>query len=135
MKVGIIGCGVIGAAHVRILRKLMWNVHLCLCDLNRSTAEKLSDQFDAQGIYTSIDELLSKERPDTVHILTPVSTHLALAEKTLRAGCHIYVEKPITETAFEYKRLFSRQEKRFHLENLEGSFLYIVIGCVLGPAM
>lgn len=111
MKIGIIGCGMIAAAHVRILRKLMQNAHLCLCDLNRSNAKKLADQFDAQGIYTSIDDLLSKERPDTVHILTPVSTHFTLAEKAFRAGCHIYVEKPITETASEYKRLFELAKK------------------------
>ena len=111
MKIGIIGCGTIGAAHVRILLKLMRNARLCLCDLNRSNAEKLATKFKAQGIYTSIEDLLSKERPDTVHILTPVSTHLALAQKAIRARCHIYVEKPITEKTSEYKRLFKLAKK------------------------
>jgi len=105
MKIGIIGCGKIAEAHARAIKKMMRNVQLYLCDINRENAESLATLFGAQGIYINLEELLSKETLDTVHILTPVYGHFEIAEKALLAGCHIYIEKPATETIVEYKKL------------------------------
>ena len=84
---------------------MMRNVQLYLCDINRENAESLATFFGAQGIYINLEELLSKETLDAVHILTPVSAHYEIAVKALCAECHIYIEKPATETIVEYKKL------------------------------
>jgi len=105
MKIGIIGCGKIAESHVKIIKKIISNSDLYLCDANKGNAEKLAANFGAKGIYNSAEELLSKEKPDAVHILTPVYAHFEIAEKALCAGCHIYIEKPATETIVEYKKL------------------------------
>jgi predicted dehydrogenase len=56
-------------------------------------------------VYHYFDDLLSFEQIDTVHILTPPPTHAAIAEKAILAGCHVLVEKPMTETVVEFTRL------------------------------
>ena len=112
MKIGIIGCGLIAASHVRIIRKLMQNVELCLCDLERSNAEKLGSKFGINKIFTSAEELVSNQKLDTVHILTPVFSHFDLAQTALQAGCHVYIEKPVTESTLEYNRLFALAKKQ-----------------------
>lgn len=44
--------------------------------------------------YPSLTELLAHHRPDIVSIATPIGTHGALATEALRAGCHVFLEKP-----------------------------------------
>src|SRR5262245_39917738 len=47
--------------------------------------------------FKTPQEVLTSERPDVVHIVTPPVTHAVLARMALKAGSHIYVEKPFTE--------------------------------------
>jgi len=101
----MVGCGMIALSHARIIRQFLKDASLYLCDVNRNNAEMLADKFGAQQIYTDMDELLSREAPDTAHILTPPSTHAELAEKAISAGCHVLVEKPVTETLAEFNKL------------------------------
>ncbi|MHA1343134.1 MAG: Gfo/Idh/MocA family protein [Promethearchaeota archaeon] len=105
MNIGIIGCGAIAESHTRIIKGLMKNINLFLCDIDKSKAEKLANRYKIQNIYTNVDELISKEKLHTAHILTPLSDHFEIAKKALRAGCHIYIEKPITESIIELKDL------------------------------
>lgn len=105
MKIALVGCGVIAASHLRFLKKIIPSANIHLCDLDQSKAKEFASKSCIQGIYTSLDDLLSSEKPDTAHILTPPPTHTALAEKAIRAGCHVLIEKPVTETAEEFIKI------------------------------
>jgi len=59
---------------------------------------------EARG-YASLNELIEAEHPDVVHIVTPLDTHFELARQALRAGCHVYVEKPVVSRAGEIAEL------------------------------
>ena len=120
MKVALIGCGRIAPTHLRVLKEVVPEAEVYLCDVNRSQAEKLSTKWAVQGIYTSLDDLLSSRKPHTVHILTPPQTHAALAEKAIQADCHALVEKPMTETAEELAKLAETARKRKRV--LAGNF-------------
>jgi predicted dehydrogenase/nucleoside-diphosphate-sugar epimerase len=65
-------------------------------------------------MYTSFGELLKVQRPDVVHVVTPLDTHFQLARQALEAGCHVYVEKPVVETGTEIEELveLARTRKR-----------------------
>jgi predicted dehydrogenase/nucleoside-diphosphate-sugar epimerase len=56
---------------------------------------------DDARLVAEADELLDDIRPDVVHIVTPPATHASFAMRALRAGCHVYVEKPFTLTRAE----------------------------------
>jgi predicted dehydrogenase len=45
--------------------------------------------------YVSLDELLRKEKPDVVAVASPAEFHRAALEAALRAGCHVFCEKPL----------------------------------------
>ena len=49
--------------------------------------------------------MLEAERPDVVHIATPPQSHLPLAMTALDAGCHVFVEKPLTLCHADSQRL------------------------------
>ncbi|MGH7540805.1 MAG: Gfo/Idh/MocA family oxidoreductase, partial [Gemmatimonadota bacterium] len=62
--------------------------------------------------YESLTRLLERERVDVVHICTPAETHVELARQALRAGCHLYIEKPFAITVSEADELFRLADER-----------------------
>ena len=60
------------------------------------TTKLLEQTFGYHGkSYTSVDEMLQRERPDIVDICSPNSTHYPAALRALDAGCHVLCEKPL----------------------------------------
>ena len=55
----------------------------------------------------SFADLLQSAAVDVVHVCTPPETHVSLAELALNGGCHVYVEKPFTETSRDAAHLLS----------------------------
>lgn len=91
MKVAVIGCGLIAQVHAAVLRS-MEEIGLCaFVDIRRERAEAL-----AQGapVYTDYQEMLAAEQPDAVHICTPHHLHVPMAIDCLKAGSHVFLEKP-----------------------------------------
>lgn len=111
MKTAIIGCGVVAKSHLRILARLYPGNRICLCDSDEERVSQLATEAAADSWFTDFDRLLESERPDAVHIVTPPSTHFALAEKALSSGCSVFLEKPATETEQECTKLFELAEK------------------------
>ncbi|MFN0157975.1 MAG: Gfo/Idh/MocA family protein [Bacteroidota bacterium] len=107
MNIGIIGCGVIAASHVRILRRLKPGVHIAVCDVDARKAEAFAAEWNITAVYTDVDSMLQRENPLAVHIVTPPHLHASLSEKAILAGAHVFVEKPITERAADYERIAS----------------------------
>jgi UDP-N-acetylglucosamine 3-dehydrogenase len=95
MKVGVVGTGGWGKNHVRVLNEL--HCLSAICDMNAERTDSFSKNYHVPG-YTSLVEMLKKEELDAVTICTPASTHFSMASKTLAAGLHTFVEKPMTTT-------------------------------------
>ncbi|MDM1049665.1 Gfo/Idh/MocA family oxidoreductase [Sphingobacterium hotanense] len=74
---------------------------------------KKNAQLDYPHIisYDSIDELLNDPEIELVVVNTPNDTHVAFAEKALRAGKHVLIEKPVAPTAKEAAKLFEIAEE------------------------
>jgi predicted dehydrogenase len=60
--------------------------------------------------FASLDDLVSKGKPDLIIIATPPASHVPLAIDALRAGCHVFLEKPIAPSLAEARTL--RREAR-----------------------
>lgn len=106
LKAAVVGCGAIADGHVEQIQKLGASV-VAVCDRERLMAEQLAVRFGIPGIYNDYERMLSETTPDVVHITTPPQSHLELAVKALDAGCHAYVEKPVTVTGAEAERLIA----------------------------
>jgi predicted dehydrogenase len=94
-RVGVVGTGGWGKNHVRVLNELQCLA--AICDVNKERADSFSKNFHVPA-YSSLDEMLKKEKLDAVNVCTPASTHFAMASKALTAGLHVFVEKPMTTT-------------------------------------
>ena len=105
MRVGFVGAGGIAPEHADALR-LLGDIDLAaVCDLQVSRAEALAAAHAIPGVYSSLQEMLAKEKLDVVHILTQPQHHVDPAIECMRAGCHVYVEKPLGMTTQTCRRL------------------------------
>ena len=110
MKVAVIGIGSMGFNHLRVYSE-MRNVEVVgASDLNRERLQLIKDRFSVAS-YTSYQDLIEKEKPDAVSITVPTSEHENVASYALNKGAHVLVEKPISATVEEGKRLIALAKK------------------------
>ena len=72
---------------------------VAICDLDTARLAQVGDQFGIAARYTDLAEMLAAERLDGVIVSTPHVAHTGPAIASLRAGCHVLVEKPMATTA------------------------------------
>ncbi len=107
LKVAVVGCGQIADGHAGEIQKLSNAKLVAVCDLEPLMAEQLAVRFGVPAHYSDLERLLSREKPDVLHICTPPASHLPLAKAALSAGCHLYVEKPLALTHAQTEELLA----------------------------
>lgn len=123
MNIGIVGCGDIIDAHIVAIRKSVQDFNLYLCDKDLEKAKAIKNKNDVTGIFSDFDEMLSKIKFDSVHILTPPTSHVQLAKKALLANCNVIIEKPPANTVEEMKYLYELSEKKGKILCVDHSLL------------
>lgn len=108
MKIVQIGTGGWGKNHTRILSQL--GVLVAVCDADSQKSKEYGEKYSVNH-YTSSDELLSAEEFDGAFVVTPTSTHTAIAQKLLEAKKHVFVEKPMTYKSEDGQNLAKIAEK------------------------
>lgn len=104
IKVGIVGTGFIGPAHIEALRRLP-NVEVAaLCEVNIELAEAKAKQLGIARWYT-FEDLIAQEDIQSVHICTPNFLHYSQSKAALLAGKHVICEKPLAKDLAEAEEL------------------------------
>ncbi|MGP9539324.1 Gfo/Idh/MocA family protein [Brachybacterium sp. AOP43-C2-M15] len=99
MKVAVLGCGSISAAYFATLAGLSNVEVVSVTDLDRDLAEKAASE---QGVpRRDLAEVLADPEVDAVLNITPPRAHAPLCIEALRAGKHVYVEKPFAAAGEE----------------------------------
>jgi predicted dehydrogenase len=78
-------------------------------------------------VFPSVETMLARVEADVLAVLTPPDTHVALAALGLRAGCHVFCEKPVAPTLAEADELAARAREagRSVVVNQEYRFMNI----------
>jgi UDP-N-acetylglucosamine 3-dehydrogenase len=104
LQVAVIGTGFWGRNHARVFKELEETELLAVCDTNRERVESIAKQFQVKG-YTNSAILLEKEEVEAVSICTWSISLAEEAERALRAGKHVLVEKPMASNVKQAKKL------------------------------
>lgn len=99
--VAVIGCGYWGQHLVRNFSEL-GHLH-AICDEDASTAEQFATRYKVRN--ESFEEILGDESIEGVVIGTPAVTHAEVVEESLKAGKHVFVEKPLALNPAEAEKL------------------------------
>jgi predicted dehydrogenase len=109
MKILFAGLGSIGQRHVRNLRLLRGSNLELLAYRVRGSAPLLTDELEVDGSasvevkygirsYADLDEALA-QAPQAVFVCNPTRDHVSVALAAARAGCHLFIEKPLSDRA------------------------------------
>ncbi|MGV1049410.1 MAG: Gfo/Idh/MocA family protein [Solirubrobacterales bacterium] len=108
LRFGLIGLGYWGPNLLRVLADMPEAEIAWICDLDSTRLERFGRRFPGSARTTDVDDLFDDPELDAILIATPVFTHFDLASRSLRAGKHTFVEKPLassSEDAGELLRL------------------------------
>lgn len=96
LRAAIVGCGGMARWHARAMRTLdNYQIAAC-CDLDERAAGELAEEVGVAAIYADYDDMLARERPDVVTIVTPNDSHADLTIRAAEAGARgVYCEKPM----------------------------------------
>ena len=96
--IAVIGCGrIANNAHFPAFEK-MDNVRVkYACDIIKEKAEAIKEKFDfIENIITDYKDAIADPEVEAVYVLTPNYAHYTVTMDALRAGKHVFCEKPIT---------------------------------------
>jgi len=107
IRTGIIGMGFIGVSHIEAVRRIGFARLAAVADSNQALAAAKASEFDVPKCYPTVEELLADPEIDVVHNCTPNNLHLEVNEKIIKAGKHVFSEKPLGMTSKETERMLA----------------------------
>ena len=124
VRIGVVGLGYWGPQVVRNLVELPVADVGYICDLREEALKPLGERYPALRLTTRFKELLNDETIEAVAIATPVATHYELAAAALRAGKHVFVEKPLAASSGQAVKLLKLARERSLVLMPGHTFLY-----------
>ena len=127
LTAGVIGAGIMGAAHAREFNENPHTTLVGVADLDEAKADEVAGKANTTAYY-SAEDLLQKAKPDVVIIATPDPYHLAPLLTVLDAGVkHILLQKPFATSVDHAEQMAAAIEKA-------GAQCYVTYGTRQNPA-
>src|ERR1019366_7777997 len=112
IRVGVIGYGYWGPNIVRNFQGQGDCKVVSICDVDSGALQRA--KLAHHNLHHTNDplQLIGSADVDAVAVITPVWTHFDLAKKALKAGKHVFIEKPFTSTSAQAEELIELAEKK-----------------------
>lgn len=112
LGLAVVGLGYWGPNLVRNVHELDDVTLEVVCDLRDDARAAVARRYPSVRTTADFRAVLEDDTVDAVLIATPVSTHHPLAAAALRAGKHVFVEKPLAASSAESLELIGLAEER-----------------------
>ena len=93
VRIGVVGAGGMAAYHIPGFRAGGAEV-VALADVNLPAAQAAAERFGIGKVYADVGEMLARADLDAVSVITPNKFHKPLVLQALKAGKHVFCEKP-----------------------------------------
>ncbi len=107
IKVGVIGTGFIGKAHIEGIRRVPGLEVYAVAEQNKQQLDKIIEELYIPVGYNNYNDLLKDQKIDSVHICVPNNLHYKIAKAAIIAGKHVVCEKPLAVSTDEANELAS----------------------------
>jgi len=105
VRVAVVGLGYWGPNLVRNLHTLRGADLQMICDQNAQRLDQITRRHPTSRTTVDFTDVLEDDAIEAVVIATPIRTHYRLADAALRAGKHVFVEKPLAASSREAQDL------------------------------
>lgn len=106
VRLGIIGCGVIGSNHIRSAKEVPELIDLvAISDLREEVLKDTAEKNEIPKTFTEGDALLEDDDIEAVTLAMPAHLRTALGLKAFANGKHVLTEKPVAMNASEVQQL------------------------------
>jgi predicted dehydrogenase len=102
LKVGVFGAGHLGKFHLNNWKEIKDAKLVGFYDPNDAIAQAVSEKYNLKW-FDEVNSLLAQI--DAADIVAPTNHHFSLCEAAIRAGKHVFVEKPLTNTIEEGRQI------------------------------
>ena len=120
LRVASVGCGPRGQAHIHAMRASGVVDLLAACDLHEEKLRAVGAKYQVPHLYKDLSEMVRREQPDLVDIVTPPTIRVEVVEAAVAAGArNILIEKPIGLRPSDARRLRELGEECFIAVNTQ----------------
>src|SRR4030095_16202538 len=115
-RVALIGTGWYGKSDLFRLMQVAPGDVVALCDVDKKLLNEAGDMVVQRNkkkpeLYGDYRKLLSEQKPDSVLIGTPDHWHALQTIEAVKAGAHVYVQKPISVDVMEGEAMLAAARK------------------------
>ncbi|HHB90058.1 MAG TPA: Gfo/Idh/MocA family oxidoreductase [Anaerolineae bacterium] len=97
LRAAVIGVGTMGANHARVYARMPQTTLVAVADIDETQLDRVARTYKARP-YVDYRDMLEKEQLDVVTIALPTHLHHQVAQETMAAGVHTFVEKPMADS-------------------------------------
>lgn len=124
LNVAVVGCGYWGPNLIRNFSYLTGCRVKRVCDIDEKRLAHMKRLYDHVETTVNFDDLVDDKEIDAIVVATPVHLHYELARKSLLAGKHTLIEKPMAPSASQCKELVDLAETKKLTLMVGHTFIY-----------
>lgn len=109
---GVIGVGFFGEKHIQVLSHLPNIKLLGASRRSLKPLKELAKKYNIPNVYTDYRELLANKEIEAVSITTHIDNHLEPTLAALKAGKHVFLEKPMARNVSQCELIIKATERR-----------------------
>lgn len=111
IKCGVIGLGWFGEHHVDALKALPLAEVRAVCTRREERLKEVATKYDIAESYTNYHDLLDNKDIEMISVVTHVKDHMQITIDALKAGKHVFLEKPMADNIEECDQIIKAVDK------------------------
>lgn len=108
LKIGLLGAGHLGKIHLKCIRQVEELDLIGFYDPNDENSQMVEKEFGLKR-FSSLEQII--DASDAIDIVTPTINHYECADSALKAGKHVFIEKPVVSAPVEAQKLMQLAEE------------------------
>jgi predicted dehydrogenase len=124
IRLGIVGVGQIGKHHLETYSKLSGAEMVAACDIDGPELDRVARLHNIRHLYADFRKLLERDDIQAVDVCLHNNLHAPVTIAALKAGKHVYCEKPMAGTYFDAKAMYDTAKKCGRKLNIQLATLF-----------
>jgi predicted dehydrogenase len=124
IKVATVGCGNMMRQHCAYLAEMDGVQIVAHCDVEEGCAAAAAQRFGGE-VYTDIDRMYDKAKPDAIYVSVPPFAHGDIELKAAERGIHLFIEKPLALDRATAKRVSAALRRGDLIASVGYSYRYL----------